>query len=53
MREDQFQRALKGANAAFDALAKDKICDALCAGDKDAFRSAVSKQQGVDEGPAL
>jgi hypothetical protein len=53
MRQDQFDRTVREANAAFDALAKDKICDALRAGDRTAFTSAVSKKEGLDEGPGL
>jgi hypothetical protein len=53
MRQDQFDRTVMQANAAFDALAKDEICDALRAGDKDSFKGAVSKKEGLDEGPDL
>jgi len=41
------------ANAAFDALSKNEICDALRAGDKNTFKGAVSRKEGVDEGPDL
>ena len=53
MWRDQFARTVTQANAAFDALAKGDICDALRAGDKDAFKNAVAKQEGLDEGPSL
>ena len=53
MRQDQFDRAVTQANAAFDTVAKDAICNALRAGDKDAFKGAASKREGLDEGPDL
>jgi hypothetical protein len=53
MRQDQFDRTVMQANAAFDALANDRICHALRAGDKDAFKDEVLKKEGLDEGPDL
>jgi len=53
MRQDQFDRTVTEANAAFDALSKNEICDALRAGDKNTFKGAVSRKEGVDEGPDL
>lgn len=53
MRQSQFDRTVTEASAAFDALAEDEICKALRAGDKNAFKEAVSKKEGLDEGPNL
>lgn len=53
MRQDQFDRTVTQASAAFDALAKNEICNALRAGDKNAFKDATSKKEGLDEGPDL
>lgn len=53
MRQNEFDRTVTQVSAAFDALAKDEICHALCSGDKNAFKDAASKKEGLDEGPCL
>lgn len=53
MRQDQFDYTVTQASATFDLLARNKICEALLAGDKKAFKGAVSKKKGLDEGPCL
>ncbi len=53
MWRDQFDCTVTQASATFDALATDPICDALRAGNKNAFKDAVSRKQGLDEGPSL
>ncbi|MBI1274453.1 hypothetical protein GC177_00585 [bacterium] len=53
MRKDQFDRTITQVDAAFETLNKDAICDAIRAGDKNAFKNAVSKKKGLDEGPNL
>lgn len=53
LREDQFDRMVIRANAAFDQLPMRAICDALRRGDKDAFKGAASKQMGLEDGPVL
>lgn len=53
MQQDQFDQTVTQASAIFDSLAPDEICDALRAGDKKAFKDAVSKKDGLDEGPSL
>lgn len=53
MRQDQFDRTVNQASAIFNALAKNLICEALLARDKSAFKNAVSKKNGLDEGPPL
>ena len=53
MRHDQSRRTLTQSRATFDTLAKEAICDALWAGDKNAFKDAAAKSKGLDEGPSL
>ena len=53
MKQDQFDRAVKQANATFDALPRSDICDALREGDKNTFKNAAAKKIGLDEGPSL
>ena len=53
MRPEQFDLTVTRANWVFDTLPKDDICNALRAGEKNAFRDAVSKRKEVDEGPSL
>jgi hypothetical protein len=53
MWQDQFNHTVKQASATFNTLAIDKICEALLAGNKNAFKKAVSKKVGLDEGACL
>lgn len=53
MQQDQFERTVREANAAFHLLAETEICDAVRIGDKDAFKDAVLKKRGTHEGPKL
>jgi hypothetical protein len=53
MWRDQFDCTVVQARKTFDALARSEICDALLAGNKYAFKCAVSKRHGLDEGPRL
>ena len=53
LRHDHFPHTVARANAAFDALPKHEICDALRRGDRTAFKTAASKHRGLDEGPNL
>ncbi|MDE0219021.1 MAG: hypothetical protein OXJ90_07105 [Spirochaetaceae bacterium] len=53
LRRDQFPHTVARANAAFDALPKHEICDALRRRNKSAFKTAASKHSGLDEGPHL
>lgn len=53
IRQDQFSSSVSNINSVFDALEKDKVCNALLDGKKNAFKTAVSKKQGLDEGPPL
>lgn len=53
MWQDQFQLTVKQARATFNALDINGICEALLAGNKNAFKNAVSKKVGLEEGPPL
>ena len=51
--QDQYDRMVAHVNATFDALTETDICDALSAGDRNAFKADASKRTGLDEGPKL
>lgn len=53
MKREQCETGVERANKIFGALDVDAICDAVFAGNKNAFKNAVSKKQGLDEGPGL
>lgn len=53
MKKDQFVCTLNQASAIFDGLDNNKICEALLSCNKGAFKAAVSKKEGLDEGPKL
>lgn len=53
MRKDQSDCMVTRANVVFDGLPRRAICDALRKGDKDAFKGAASKRDGLEEGPSL
>lgn len=53
MRQDQYSRAVSNVKTIFGLLAKNEVCEALHVGNKNAFKDAVSKKQGLDEGPPL
>lgn len=53
MMPEQLDRTVTQANAALDDLAQDEICNALRADNKNAFKDAVLKKEGLDEGPDL
>lgn len=53
MWQDQFNNTIKQASATFNELDIDKICEALLNGNKNAFKDAVSKKEGLDEGAPL
>lgn len=50
---EEFCRAVNESNAILDALAINEICEAILGRDKDFYKSAVSKKQGIEEGPYL
>lgn len=51
MTREEYRQALGRNRDAFAAVNLDAICDALLSGKKGAFKSAVRKKSGVDEGP--
>ena len=51
MRRDQFDRAIAQTKLALDALDLPQLSDAIRAGDRDAYKNAASKKDGLDEGP--
>lgn len=53
IRQDQYSHAVNNVKAIFGSLAKNEVCEALHVGNKNAFKDAVSKKQGLDEGPPL
>ena len=53
IRQEQLERTITRANEAFDTMPGDDICDALRAGDHNAFKIPASKRKGLDEGPGL
>ena len=53
MTQDQYDRTVTQANAAFDALPEGDVLDALRAGDKNAFRCSAANKNGLDDGPSL
>ncbi len=53
IQHDLYFRAVNNVKAIFGSLAKSEVCEALHVGNKNAFKDAVSKKQGLDEGPPL
>jgi len=53
MLQDHFSRTISQSSTIFDSLIKNDVCKALLAGNKNAFKNAVSKKVGLDEGPSL
>lgn len=53
MQQDQFDNAIHGVDRTLDSVNVPAICDALRAGNKDAFKEATAKKKGLDEGPSL
>lgn len=53
IRKEQYFKAVNNVKAIFGLLAKNAVFEALHVGNKNAFKDAVSKKQGLDEGPPL
>ncbi|MFN6951135.1 MAG: hypothetical protein ACK4NE_00870 [Albidovulum sp.] len=53
MSREACQRAIGKTNDAFDAVNSRDVCAAIREGDKNAFKSATAKREGLDEGPGL
>ena len=45
------QQGIERNRETFAAIKPSELCDALATGNKRAFRQAVQKKAGVDEGP--
>jgi hypothetical protein len=53
MNREQSEVGVERANKIFDRLVVDDIRDAVFTGNKNAFKNAVPKKEGLDEGPGL
>jgi hypothetical protein len=53
MRPDQLDRTIYRSNEVFESLDKQNISEAILACNKQAFKNAVAKKDGLDEGPSL
>jgi len=53
IRQDQYSRAVNKVKAIFDLLPKNEVYGVLNVGNKNAFKDAVSKKHGLNEGPPL
>lgn len=53
MNQKACQRALDKINAAFHGVDRQSVHDAFCAGNRNAFKNAASKKEGLEEGPRL
>lgn len=53
MWQDEFNRTVRQSSAIFDGLPTNEICEAVLARNNKAFKAAVSKKVGLDEGASL
>ncbi len=51
MKREDYHRGIERNRETFTAIKPNELCDALATGNKSAFRQAVQKKAGVDEGP--
>jgi type I site-specific restriction-modification system R (restriction) subunit len=51
MKREDYHKGIERNRESFAAIKPNELCDALAAGNKSAFRQAVQKKAGVDEGP--
>jgi hypothetical protein len=51
MSRENYSKAIERNRETFGAIKPNELCDALAAGNKRAFKQAVLKKTGVDEGP--
>jgi hypothetical protein len=51
MSREDYQKGIERNREAFAAIKPSELCDALAAGNKRAFKQAIQKKAGVDEGP--
>lgn len=53
MQQVQLDRTIDRANSVFESLDRQRISEAILACNKQAFKSAIAKKDGIDEGPRL
>lgn len=51
MKREDYHKGIERNCETFAAIKPNELCDALATGNKSAFRQAVQKKAGVDEGP--
>lgn len=51
MKREDYHKGIERNRETFAAIKPNELCDALASGNKNAFRQAVQKKAGVDEGP--
>lgn len=51
MKREDYHKGIERNHETFAAIKPNELCDALATGNKSAFRQAVQKKAGVDEGP--
>lgn len=51
MKREDYHKGIERNRETFAAIKPNELCDALAMGNKSAFRQAVQKKAGVDEGP--
>jgi len=51
MSPEDYRKGIDRNREAFSAISTDALCDALRTGDKGAFKQALQKKKGLDEGP--
>lgn len=51
MKREDYHKGIERNRETFAAIKPNELCDALATGNKSAFRQAVQKKAGVDEGP--
>jgi hypothetical protein len=51
MRREDYHKGIERNRETFAAIKSNELCNALATGNKRAFRQAVQKKAGVDEGP--
>jgi hypothetical protein len=50
---ERCRSAIEKVNATFDAVGVQSICKAVREGNKNAFKTATNKKEGLDDGPSL
>jgi hypothetical protein len=53
MQQVQLDRTINRANSVFESLDRQSISEAILACNKQAFKDAVAKKDGIDQGPSL